>query len=266
MSVYKLDDSVDYEHYRRMVYYTGKTLEYAKKNNYEPILIGASPDLRDIPLRKLIECSSVVFIDINSVTLNAIEQNLNQYKVNCSYFKMDISGAINTIQKNIVNIYLAGFSSVETINQISVYFNEFDFVGEKIYKGQVFLSLNVISELQPPIRAFVEKMHRFVFGESIENSVDSMTLNVFKKANKMLYRKFVEFHLRMSEQYVYSNYFVSAYEKTRSYLDPFISSPTDDLTSSYIRNLLNKPLDISFWDWNISKNRNIRMCQFSVER
>lgn len=266
MSVYMRDGFVDYEHYNRMVAYTGITLEYARENNYEPEFIGASSDLRDISLQKLIECPSAVFIDIDSVVLDKIEHILNQYDVNCSYYKIDITGAISTIQKSIVKIYLAGFSSVETIKQIMFYFSEFNFIKEEIYKEQVLLSLNVISELQPPIRAFVEKMHRFVFGESIENSVDSMTLNAFKKANKMLYRKFVDFHLRISEQYVYSNYFVSAYEKSRSYLDPFMSCPTDELTSAYIQKLINKPLDISFWDWNISPNRIIRMCQFSVER
>ena len=85
------DGFVDYEHYNRMVAYTGITLEYARENNYEPEFIGASSDLRDISLQKLIECPSAVFIDIDSVVLDKIEHILNQYDVNCSYSQIAIA-------------------------------------------------------------------------------------------------------------------------------------------------------------------------------
>lgn len=257
----------DINHYQKMKSYTKSTLKYAIANECLPVLIGAALDLRDVTFCELIMCKGAIFVDINPETLDSIRQKLNHYNREFSYLKTDITGVISTIRKSIINIYLLGFSPSETIKRITTYFNRFDFnSNETICDKRVLLSMNVISELQPPIRAFVEKIHRFTFGESIEKTVDEMTLQMFKSANKVLYRKFIEHHLHMNEKYVLSQYFVSAYENKRSYLDPFMESPTDSKISNYIQETLNVPLKFDFWDWNITPMRIIRMCQFCVER
>lgn len=257
---------MDNNHYNKMIDYTGETLEYAIKNNYIPILIGAAPDLRDISLQKLLLCSRVVFIDIDPKVLDSIEQKLVSFNTNYSFYNKDITGAIDEIKKKLTRIYLSGLSSFEAINHVTDFFNGYEFSDEMMIKGEVLHSLNVISELQPPVRAFVEKIHRFVYGKSIEDSVDSRTLSEFKRSNKVLYNKFIKYHLRMSMNYVCSNYFVSAYENQRSYLDAFCRCTDDKKTIDFICSSLGKSLCFNFWDWNISAGRTIRMCQFRIER
>lgn len=259
-------DIMDYNHYKKMIDYTGKTLEYAGKNDYIPILLGAAPDLRDISLQKLFLCSQGVFIDVDATVLDSIAHILIPFKKNYTYCNKDITGAINEMQKKITRIYLSGLSSHETINLVTELFNRYEFPKEVLKRREVLLSLNVISELQPPVRAFVEKMHRFVFGESIEDSVDSRTLSTFKRSNKALYNKFINFHLHMSDNYVCSNYFMSAYENGQSYLDAFCRCPNDAETIDFICSSLDRSLCFNFWDWSISADRKIRMCQFCIER
>lgn len=257
---------MDLYHYEKMNQFAFKALEYAEYNGCEPVIIGAAPDLCDIPIARLLACKSCTFVDIDPLPLKSISNVLSEYGMRNQYCNNDITGVMAKAKKDITQLYLHGLSPSNTIKLVGDYFNSFSFDCVGIRKKQVLLSLNVISELQPPLRAFIEKIHRFYFGDSIENTIEKSLLCYFKDSNKAMYNKFVKAHLTLSDNFFRSYYMVSAYENERSYIDSFMVNPTDDLISHLICKLVKKTIQCDFWNWHISPSRVIRMCQFVVER
>ena len=144
------------------------------------------------------------------------------------------------------------------------YFDNLKLNFERDKRQHLLLSLNLISELQPPIRLFIEQLHVFYFQNLIEKTVSSKIFLELENANKRLYNKCILAHLSLSKYYKFSNYIISIYEDNKSYLDVFCNSPNDYVTSSFISENLNLKMKPSYWNWKLSPSRKIRMMQFFV--
>ena len=144
------------------------------------------------------------------------------------------------------------------------YFDNLKLNFERDKQHHLLLSLNLISELQPPIRLFIEQLHIFYFQNLIEKSVSSKIFLELENANKRLYNKCILAHLSLSKCYKFYNYIISIHEDNKSYLDIFCNSPNDYVASSFISENLNLKIKASYWNWQLSSSRKIRMMQFFV--
>ncbi len=253
------------EHYDNMRNTSDVAISIAVKNNYPIDIVGASPDLCDLSLGNHSIDTNVNFIDIDNDVLNSISK-IMLGNPRFKFIHQDITGMNIIVRNAFAEIYKANSDPQDTIKMIIDQCNKFDFKKKHLFEGSVFLSLNVLSELQPPIRHYMEKLHRLYFYNSIENTVNQSLYMEFKRANKLLYRKYVIAHLKLSENYDFSNYIISIYENHRSYIDPLnCTSPSDYQAQMFIENhvdLFQKPM---FWDWKISKTRTIRIMQFFIK-
>lgn len=252
------------EHYDKMKTTSDIAISVAVTNGYPIDIVGASPTLCDLNLTNQHITSNINFIDINANILNSISKIiLNNPCI--KFIHQDITGMNKQLKNTFTEIYKNNSDPNIVIEMIIKECNNLDIKCDYNFGGKVFLSLNVISELQPPIRAYIEKLHRFYFNESIKNTISKKLYVELKQSNRFLYNKYVVSHLKLSKNFLFSNYIISIYEDNKSYIDPLgCISPSDYQSQKFVEryvDLFKKPM---FWDWKISETRNIRIMQFFV--
>jgi hypothetical protein len=253
------------EHYKNMKSTSDVAISLAVKNNQPIDIVGASPILCDLSLENHPIMPMVNFIDVDLDVLNSISELTSGYP-RFKFIHQDVTGLNIKVKKVFIEIYRNNADPENAIRLIIDQCNNFDFQSDYCFGGKVLLSLNVISELQPPIRQYVENLHTFYFNNFIKYTINKNLYVEFEKANNRLYDKYVVAHLKLSKNYDLSNYIVSIYEGHNSYIDPVdCSLPSDHQSQMFVEkyvDLIGKPM---FWDWKISKTRIIRIMQFYVK-